>query len=37
MFCGYTLILIIDKVMFDTHSLFEEAHDHIDPVEEKLA
>lgn len=22
-FCGYTLILVIDKVMFDTHALFD--------------
>jgi len=27
-FCGYTLILIIDKVLFDTHALFEDGHDH---------
>ena len=27
-FLGYTFILIIDKVMFDTHSLFEEDHEH---------
>jgi len=28
--CGYTLILIIDKVLFDTHSLFahEDEHGH---------
>jgi len=25
-FCGYTLILIIDKVMFDTHALFADDH-----------
>ena len=30
MFCGYCIILIIDKVMFDTHSLFE--HDDDDPL-----
>jgi zinc transporter ZupT len=31
-FCGYLLILVIDKVAFDTHALFE--HDeHNDPVE----
>jgi len=35
MFCGYTLILIIDKVMFDTHALFEHTHEGvlIDPVD----
>ena len=27
MFCGYLLILIIDKVMFDTHSLFDTDHE----------
>ena len=29
-FCGYTLILIIDKVMFDSHALLEggEGHGH---------
>ena len=27
-FAGYTLILIIDKVMFDTHALFDEDHSH---------
>jgi zinc transporter ZupT len=27
-FCGYTFILVIDKVLFDTHALFE--HDHGD-------
>ena len=40
MFCGYTLILMIDKVLFDTHSLFED-HEHgnsegLDPAELKL-
>ena len=35
MFVGYTLILVIDKVAFDTHALFE--HDEAnDPVEQKL-
>lgn len=30
-FIGYTFILIIDKVMFDTHALFEEDHEeHVD-------
>ena len=27
MFCGYTLILLIDKVLFDTHSLFDDHDD----------
>jgi zinc transporter ZupT len=40
-FAGYTLILIIDKVLFDTHALFDhdhdgEGHDHNDPAELKL-
>lgn len=26
-FCGYTIILIIDKVLFDTHALFENDHE----------
>lgn len=30
MFCGYCLILIIDKVIFDTHALFD--HDDDDPI-----
>lgn len=39
---GYTFILIIDKVLFDTHALFEhdeDGHGHdggIDPAEEKF-
>ena len=36
-FVGYTIILIIDKVLFDTHALFahdEDGH-HIDPAEHK--
>ena len=39
-FCGYTFILIIDKVLFDTHALFEHDHedgDHADPAEIKLS
>lgn len=38
-FCGYTIILIIDKVLFDTHALFdhdEDGHEHNDPAEMKL-
>ncbi len=41
-FVGYTLILVIDKVMFDTHALFDHdhdddhAHDVPDPAELKL-
>lgn len=27
-FVGYTLILIIDKVLFDTHALFDHDHEH---------
>lgn len=29
-FCGYCLILIIDKVIFDTHALFD--HEDDDPI-----
>ena len=47
-FIGYTFILILDKVLFDTHALFnhEDDHDHNsdgphvhchDPAEKKLA
>ena len=39
-FSGYTIILIIDKVLFDTHSLFESndghGHGHADPAHNKL-
>jgi zinc transporter ZupT len=39
-FCGYTLILIIDKVMFDTHALFDHEEGHhdgiADPAEAKV-
>ena len=41
-FAGYTFILILDKVLFDTHALFdhddEHGHgpDHADPAENKL-
>lgn len=39
-FVGYTFILIIDKVLFDTHALFdhdhEEGHSHADPAEAKF-
>jgi len=39
-FVGYTFILIIDKVLFDTHALFDHdhdgGHDHADPAEMKL-
>jgi zinc transporter ZupT len=43
--CGYTFILIIDKVLFDTHALFEHdehgegGHSHdgaVDPAEQKF-
>jgi zinc transporter 1/2/3 len=35
MFCGYTLILILDKVLFDTHALFEPTNQDglTDPVD----
>ena len=26
--CGYTIILIIDKILFDTHAIFDEADSH---------
>lgn len=40
-FCGYTFILIIDKVLFDSHALFahdDEEHGHAshDPAEQKF-
>ncbi len=39
-FCGYTFILIIDKVLFDTHALFDHddghGHGHADPAENRL-
>ena len=40
MFVGYTIILLFDKVLFDTHSLFDD-HDHgenftNDPAARKL-
>ena len=39
-FAGYTLILILDKVMFDTHALFDDhdnEHGHVnDPADKKL-
>lgn len=38
-FGGYTFILIIDKVLFDTHALFDHDHEgaeHSDPAEMKL-
>lgn len=39
-FIGYTFILIIDKVLFDTHALFEHDHesgDQVDPAEIRLS
>ena len=41
LFFGYTLILILDKVLFDTHSLFDHDHEHggdiqHDPAAKKL-
>lgn len=39
-FCGYTFILIIDKVLFDTHALFDHDHENedepADPAERKF-
>ena len=39
-FCGYTFILIIDRVLFDSHALFEEDDEHhgahADPAEQRL-
>lgn len=38
-FIGYTFILIIDKVLFDTHALFDHDHEdgeHVDPAAVKL-
>lgn len=41
-FIGYVIILIIDKVLFDTHALFDDdhgdghGHGHADPAEAKL-
>lgn len=39
-FVGYVIILIIDKVLFDTHALFDDdhgdGHGHADPAEVKL-
>lgn len=40
MFAGYTIILILDKVLFDTHSLFDhddDEHGHVDPADKKLS
>lgn len=36
MFCGYTLILVIDKVLFDTHALFDHDENGHDPAEDRL-
>ena len=33
-FVGYFLLLLIDKVLFDTHSLMDHGHDHGHGVEE---
>ena len=36
-FLGYTIILVIDKVLFDTHALFADEHGHHhDPAEAKM-
>ena len=36
MFCGYTLILVVDKVLFDTHQLFDKTHGSHDPAEARI-
>ena len=33
---GYTLILIIDKVIFDVHSVFDHEHDHNHKLEDEM-
>ena len=37
-FLGYTFILVIDRVLFDSHALFDDDdhHGHADPAEQKL-
>ena len=36
-FIGYTLILVLDKVLFDTHALFDDHGDgHADPAVKKF-
>ena len=39
-FSGYTIILVLDKVLFDTHALFDHDDDShngkVDPVDAKL-
>lgn len=35
-FCGYSMILLIDKVAFDSHDLFTDDHNHGDPAAMKL-
>jgi zinc transporter 1/2/3 len=36
-FLGYSMILLLDKVAFETHSLFDGDHGHgVDPAEERL-
>jgi solute carrier family 39 (zinc transporter), member 1/2/3 len=35
-FCGYTLILVIDKVMFDTHALFDHNDEAEGTAEQRL-
>jgi zinc transporter ZupT len=37
LFLGYSMILLLDKVAFDSHDLFDDGHGHkIDPAELKL-
>jgi len=36
-FAGYTIILVLDKVLFDTHALFDHDDDHpVDPADAML-
>ena len=39
MFLGYTLLLLVDKVMFDAHAYFDEldGHEHADPAMRKMS
>ena len=39
MFLGYTLLLLVDKVMFDAHAYFDEldGHEHADPAIRKMS
>ena len=40
MFLGYTILLLVDKVMFDAHAYFDEldgAHNHADPAMRRMS